>query len=303
MSAPYESLEATVATVTDLSPSIRRVTLRGPGLQRVHPRCLDRRIKLLLPRHDGDRLQDVPRGSDWYPRWQELAGRPAMRTYTARQVRPSSGEVDIDVIRHGTSGPAGRWIETVQPGDALVLAAPIAGAEGGDDVGIAWRPGAARELLIAGDATAAPAIANILASLPDDATGTALVELPTSDDHYPLAAPAGIELRILPCDGSVPGTRLEEELAGLAWPPGCPQHTDEAHTDGATTDEAAEGGADPEAPLWQEAQPDVEARHYAWLAGESTAITRIRRQLVQARGCPRQCVSFMGYWRLGRAEC
>ncbi|MEL4357388.1 MULTISPECIES: siderophore-interacting protein [unclassified Luteococcus] len=293
MSTPYESLTATVATVTDLTPSIRRVTFRGPELTRVHPRCLDRRIKLLLPRHPGDDLPDVPRGGDWYQRWQQLDQRPPMRTYTARAVRPELGEVDVDVVRHGTTGPAGRWIETVQPGDALLLVVPVVDAEGSDEVGIAWRPGSARELLIAGDATAAPAIANILACLPDDATGTALLELPTSQDHYPIQAPDGIELRILPCDGAEPGSRLEAELAALPWPPDCPLPTRQTAAD----------EPDPDAPVWDEAQPDADTPHYAWLAGETGAITRIRRHLVQARGCPRQCISFMGYWRAGRPEC
>lgn len=292
MSTPYESLDATVVAVTDLTPSIRRVTFRGPQLTRVHPRCLDRRIKLLLPRHDGDDLSDVPRGGDWYPRWQELDDRPPMRTYTARDVRPHSGELDVDVIRHGTAGPAGRWIEGVSTGDRLLLVAPIAGVDGSDEVGIAWRPGSAREVLIAGDATAAPAIANILASLPADATGTALLELPTSEDHYPLRVPAGIDLRILPCDGTAPGSRLEEALASVSWPPDCALPPREQPDEETASD----------APVWQEAEPDADTRHYAWLAGESTAITRIRRHLVQARGCPRQCISFMGYWRAGRAE-
>ncbi|MEL4506294.1 siderophore-interacting protein [Luteococcus sp. H138] len=292
MPTPYESLDATVVAVSDLTPSIRRVTFRGPELTRVHPRCLDRRIKLLLPRHDGDDFPDVPRGGDWYPRWQELDARPPMRTYTARDVRPDPGEVDVDVIRHGATGPAGRWIEDVEAGDSLLLVVPVADAAGSDEVGIAWRPGSARELLIAGDATAAPAIANILASLPHDATGTVLLEVPTSEDRYPLKAPAGVHLRILPCDGAAPGSRLEQELASLVWPPECPLPLRSLSDDDLV----------PDTPLWQEAEPEPGTQHYAWLAGESAAITRIRRHLVQARGCPRHCISFMGYWRLGRAE-
>ncbi|WP_394277460.1 siderophore-interacting protein [Luteococcus sp.] len=293
MPTPYECLDATVAAVADLTPSIRRVTFHGPALGRVHPRCLDRRIKLVLPRHQGDLFEDMPRGGDWYQSWQRLDPRPALRTYTARQVRPASAEVDIDVIRHGTAGPAGRWIEQVRPGERLLLVLPVADVDGSDELGIAWRPGAAREVLIAGDATAAPAIANILASLPADATGTALVELPTSQDHYPLQAPPGIDVRVLACDGAAPGSLLEQELAAVAWPPDCPL----------PSRQAVEDQTVPDAPLWQEAQTDADTRHYAWLAGESTAITRIRRHLVQARGCPRQCISFMGYWRAGRAEC
>ncbi|GAB3804598.1 hypothetical protein GCM10028798_25160 [Humibacter antri] len=44
------------------------------------------------------------------------------------------------------------------------------------------------------------------------------------------------------------------------------------------------------------------ASAYVWLAGEAAAIKRIRRHLVREVGFDRQAVSFMGYWRKGRAE-
>jgi NADPH-dependent ferric siderophore reductase len=42
---------------------------------------------------------------------------------------------------------------------------------------------------------------------------------------------------------------------------------------------------------------------YAWLAGESTIITALRRYLVRERGVDRWGVVFMGYWKDGRSEC
>ena len=47
---------------------------------------------------------------------------------------------------------------------------------------------------------------------------------------------------------------------------------------------------------------DPHGRWYAWLAGEAGAITSIRRHLVKDLGIDRKCVSFMGYWKRGRAE-
>ena len=41
---------------------------------------------------------------------------------------------------------------------------------------------------------------------------------------------------------------------------------------------------------------------YAWLAGEATGITALRRHLVTTVGIDRRAVAFMGYWRLGRSE-
>ena len=41
---------------------------------------------------------------------------------------------------------------------------------------------------------------------------------------------------------------------------------------------------------------------YAWIAGEAGAVKTIRRHLVRERGIDKGAVSFMGYWRTGRAE-
>jgi NADPH-dependent ferric siderophore reductase len=66
---------------------------------------------------------------------------------------------------------------------------------------------------------------------------------------------------------------------------------------------AAERADLPDAPLWD--VPDghsLDGDCYAWLAGEASAITTLRRFLVREAGLDRRQVAFMGYWRLGRAE-
>lgn len=296
MPSTYELLGVRVARITELGPTLRRITLTGAGVAEMDELCLDRRVKLVLP-PDGGPLPHFPAGDEWYPAWLALPQdeRPALRTYTARAVRPEVAEFDIDVVRHGSLGPAGRWIESVRPGDTLGAVVPVRQPEGPNEVGIAWRPGHAREFLVAGDATAAPAIANIAAALPADATGTVLLEVPTSADVYPITAPAGVRVQVLPCDGARPGSRLEEALRDVVWPPDareCPvmpaPEADEVPLEG---------------PIWDEGDLDHETTHYAWLAGESGAITRIRRHLVNERGCPRRRVAFMGYWRHGQPEC
>jgi NADPH-dependent ferric siderophore reductase len=42
-------------------------------------------------------------------------------------------------------------------------------------------------------------------------------------------------------------------------------------------------------------------RPYAWLAGESSAVTGLRRHLVRERGVDKKDVYFSGYWLLGGA--
>jgi NADPH-dependent ferric siderophore reductase len=39
---------------------------------------------------------------------------------------------------------------------------------------------------------------------------------------------------------------------------------------------------------------------YAWIAGESSVVTGLRRHLVCDLGVDRRSVAFMGYWREGR---
>lgn len=289
--SPYTAVAVRVAAVQDVCSSVRRVTLAGEGLHQAASLCLDRRIKLVLPRHAGDTLDDVPQTPGWYAGWLALPDdrRPAVRTYTARDVRPAAGELDVEVVRHGTTGPAGRWIEQVAIGDALVVAVPRAEVPGIDTVGLAWHPGGARQVLVAGDETAAPAIANIAAALPADAVGTILLELPSEADHWPVAAPPGVEVRLLPRQGQRPGQLLEREVASIAWPP-------------VPTAPPARVELSDDDLVWDEPAAGADGEHFAWLAGECGAVKRMRRCLVTERGCPRDRVAFMGYWRQGAAQ-
>ena len=68
----YLPRDVVVESVEDLTPYLRRVVLTGPDLDRVHPTTLDRRIKLVLPRAEGDTLPDLPRDARWYDAWRAL---------------------------------------------------------------------------------------------------------------------------------------------------------------------------------------------------------------------------------------
>ena len=107
----YLPRDVVVESVEDLTPYLRRVVLTGPDLDRVHPTTLDRRIKLVLPRAEGDTLPDLPRDARWYDAWRALPddARPAVRTYTARAVRPQDRALVVDLVLHDHPGPAGRW--------------------------------------------------------------------------------------------------------------------------------------------------------------------------------------------------
>lgn len=293
--APWRQFAVDVRAVRRLSPSFVRVTLTGPDLDRFADNGYDQRIKVVfpLPVHG---LAPLPTGDDWYLRWRDLPDelRNPIRTYTVRAVRPERFEVDIDFAVHGDEGPASRWALHAAPGDPLAVMGPDAGYAG-EHGGVEFRPPAgAGCLLLAGDETAAPAIAAILERLPAGVRGEALLEVPYASDALPLTAPPGVTVTWLGRDGGAPGCRLVPAVA-----------------DAAARLLPAPAGTGPDALpdvdvdadiLWEVPDADASGSMYAWLAGEAGVIRTLRRHLVAERGMDRRAVAFMGYWRIGRAD-
>jgi NADPH-dependent ferric siderophore reductase len=311
----YRSFRVQVARVERLAPHFTSVTFAGDDLDQFGTAGLDQRVKVVLPLPEIG-FAAFPEGEDWYSAWRELPAelRNPFRTYTVRAVRPDLREVDVVFVGHGDAGPASAWADTAAAGDEIVLIGPDE-LSPGRTVGIDWRPGDVDTLLLAGDETAAPAIAGILESLPADATGIALIEVPAHGDRLAVRAPAGVEVRWLARDEAacarggllVPAVRdwVVRHLAAVGIAESADSDADEAEDDAeaAAALAAAERSDLPDTPLW-----DVPEGHsldgdcYAWLAGEASAITTLRRFLVREAGLDRRQVAFMGYWRMGRAE-
>jgi NADPH-dependent ferric siderophore reductase len=79
-------------------------------------------------------------------------GEPVKRYYTVRGSRPASGELDVDLLLHGT-GPATEWAARAAVGDEVGFDAPR---------GHFAPPLDTSRLVLCGDATALPAIGRIL---------------------------------------------------------------------------------------------------------------------------------------------
>ncbi|WP_353988118.1 siderophore-interacting protein [Ruicaihuangia caeni] len=302
-----------MTALTPLSPSFVRATFTGPELYRFGTDGLDQRVKLVFPLLGvpgigiSDFGFDDPRtiaDGDWYARWRALPDelRNPVRTYTVRAVRPGAGQVDVDLVRHptapGTSaGPASRWLAQARVGDELVLIGPDAGSIH-SSIGIDWQPGDARELLLAGDETAAPAICSVLEQLPADRRATAFIEVPDSRDALPIAvAPDRHRITWLPREGRPTGALLEPAVR--AW---LTRHPETFATGLASAPQRVnEVDVDSEL-LWESPGRLDGDGFYAWLAGEAGVIKSLRRLLVSETGIDRRRVAFMGYWRLGKAE-
>ena len=309
----YRTFRVRVARVEPLAPHFTCVTFTGEDLHEFGTAGLDQRVKVVLPLSEIG-FAAFPDDEDWYSAWRELPAelRNPFRTYTVRAVRPEAAEVDIVFVAHGEAGPASAWAATAAPGDEIVLVGPD-DLSPGRTVGIDWRPGDVETYVLAGDETAAPAIASILESLPAGARGVAIIEVPSTGDRLPIEAPDGVEVRWLPRDAGAGLDDAEVRHGSLLVPAvrdWVARHLTEQDLAGATDEEraaaalaAAEQGDLPDTPLW-----DVPEGHsldgdcYAWLAGEASAITTLRRFLVREAGLDRRQVAFMGYWRMGRAE-
>jgi NADPH-dependent ferric siderophore reductase len=261
---PYSLFRAEVVSTERLSPAMLRVTFGGPDLAGCTSAGHDQRIKLFFPLA-GQSEPVVPVGPDWYAEFRAMPDgvRPPIRTFTISGLRPERHELDVDFVLHGDLGPASTWAGRAKPGDRVAILGPDVRHE--PITGYEYRPNADTDwTLLAGDETALPAIAAILAAMPADRH--ALVFLEVGSSH---------EMRPLPCDGRVHVTWLSRG-----------------------GDHATGGGLLREAIARTEFP---EGRPYAWLAGESSAVVDLRRHLVRERGLDKKDVYFSGYWLLGGA--
>ncbi len=303
----YVLARAEVRAVERVSPNFVRVTFGGAELDEFATpgNVFDARIKLIFPPASGI-LPDLDRDTDdWWGSYLAVpeAERGSMRTYSVRELRvdPASGtEVDVDFVLHlapGLSGPASRWADAAAVGQELFVIGPRRGAAGHG--GAEYEPGTASSVVLAGDETAAPAIARILEDAPRDLRGVAFIEVPSADDVLTIDAPAGVDVQWLP--------RSDEQLHGLRLIPAVLAHLGDADA----TDDVEVADIETEDLLWETpdysglgeeiARADAPTERYFWIAGESGVVTTLRRHLVKDLGIDRGQVAFMGYWRRGVA--
>jgi len=297
----YRPYIARVSRVVRLAPHFARLTFTCPDFEHFGTAGQDQRLKVLFPGADGrvcdvgQRDEEAMANGDWYTRWRALppAERTPFRTYTVRRVDPDRCEVDIDFVLHHDPGPAGAWAEAAVVGDELVIVGPDQRSPD-SRLGIDWHPGSARRLLLAGDETAAPAIAGILESLPSDTDVDVFIEVPSGQDALPIATHARVAW--LSRDERPHGEALIAAVA--SWTQTAADVL--ARAAAPRPQELEDVDVDREI-LWDSPE-DSEGEFYAWIAGESQTVKTLRRLLVQGNGVDRKRVAFMGYWRRGVAE-
>ena len=328
----YRPFAVTLVERRQLSRNFVRLTFAGPDLSEFADTCLDQRIKLVLG--TDAQLDEAAAAPSWLDWWRDQPNdeRPTMRTYTARFVRREEAQVDVDFVTHGTTGPASRFAIEAPVGARAILVGAYADHPEADTQGLAWRRAGASTVLLAGDETAQPAIANILRSLPAHVTGAAFLEVTHPDDAMPLETAAEVAVTYLPRstgengtgedgtgedgagedgadsadadaagEGHARGTRLTEAVRDWtqAWT---------AEAEGSAEAAGASGADDIDADvtttetgiLWEEGAEGGGLR--VLVAADAGTVRGLRQVLLKEQGLDRKSCSFMGYWRLGARE-
>lgn len=178
-------LDLEVVALTDLTPSMRRVTLTGSDLVDF---TYEPGQDVMLAFPDGEESR--------------------RRRYTIRRQDRVAATIDIDFVLHG-HGPAARWAAAATTGVRISAVGPRGK--------VAVRPEADWHLFV-GDDSAVPATLAMVESLPSTATVTAFLEVAGPEHEQP--APVSVQWLHR---GSVhPGSLelLAGAVAGFELPPG-----------------------------------------------------------------------------------
>lgn len=161
---------ATVLSVTDITPHMRRVVLGGDMLQEFPEGFEGGYIKLVFLDHPASEPTS-----------------PIMRTYSIREHDTARGQITVDFASHSdTGGVAMDWVQSVASGDDIALLGPGK---------VKMVPKQADWYLIAADMTGLPAALRNVEMLPEKARGHVILEIPTEADKQDLPLPQGMSIQ------------------------------------------------------------------------------------------------------------
>jgi NADPH-dependent ferric siderophore reductase len=292
---PYKMFDAVLRRKQTLSPHMMRVTLAGPMVTEMATWAPDQRVKLFFPAEDGSPAS-LAHDDGWYDRYRSmpLAQRPAMRTYTIRHLRAEQGEVDIDFVLHGETGPASRWAIRALPGASIQITAPDRHFSAQDAGGFEWKPPQAlKQVLLIADGTALPAALGILdelVAMAEPPLTQAFFEVDSREDALPVPDWPGLSVEWLIRGHAGAGSLMVEAVQRA----NLPTLTSKA----SGTVELAPVDVDGDI-LWETSDSASEG-FYGWIAGETVAVMSLRKYLIKERGIPRESLNLMGYWRYNK---
>ena len=153
--------EVTVTQAVRISPGFIAVTFADPSLRDFPSASFSDHVKLILP---------------------DVGGGPVRRDYTPRSFQLARGELTIEFALH-ESGPASDWARQARPGQKITVGGPKGSVLVPLDYD--WH-------LLAGDATALPAMHRRLEELPRSARGVVVLQVADPADQRAFPCGPGI---------------------------------------------------------------------------------------------------------------
>lgn len=248
--APF-SASVAVEAVWPISHGFRRIAMHGADLDAYTEIWPADAFKLMLPPDGGRRVDFPSRDGQGMPYWPEGTKQPLLRAYTVRSFDAARQRIEFDVALHG-QGVAMAWLNSVQPGDGLGISGMRREFYASPDVD--------RHLII-GDASALPAVAAIVESLPRSVPVVAC-----------LAAADESDKQLLPA----------HENLTAQWVIG-----------------HAQSGKDSELERLVRDVVKPQGRTQAWLAGEAAATRELRRFVLDECDIARADMQAGAYWKAG----
>ncbi|PRX08113.1 UNVERIFIED_ORG: NADPH-dependent ferric siderophore reductase [Martelella mediterranea] len=174
--------------------------------------------------------------------------KPAMRDYTPRRYNNDDNSLIIDFAIHD-AGPATAWAVAAKPGDTLEIGGPR---------GSKVIRGPVDHWLLIGDETALPAIARRIEEASAGATFTAIIAVPSPDDHQSFKTEADTHIHWIDrqgADATDPAPFLDI-LKGIDLPP----------------------------------------QTFVWVGAEARVARAVRTHLLEERNHPLTWMNASGYW-------
>lgn len=178
-----------VARTERLGPGVVRIVFTGDELAGFTSLSFDDHVKFMLDQGDGQWL---------------------MRDYTPRRVDPVRQELTIEFALHG-HGPASTWARHAVAGQRAVIGGPRGSMIIAPDHD--WH-------LLAGDASALPAITRRLEELPAGSTARVLLQVADAADRRQFDTAAQLQVRWLADESAWLAALRDEPLPagdGFAW--------------------------------------------------------------------------------------
>lgn len=183
---PLYSRAATVVSVRDLSPRMRRVVVRAESIGENFPwfaMSPTDHVKVVVPGADG--VLRVPEVKDDRLALDELPERPIIRDYTVRAVDYATCSLTLDFVVHA-HGPAGRWAAQAAEGHQIGILGPR---------GTKRFPVGYDHYVLGADETALPAMCRFIEEAPEGSRLTVFVTVADLDGVIALPRRDSLDVR------------------------------------------------------------------------------------------------------------